>query len=169
MDGLKGEPSRNQATSYLGPDAKLRSLTDEERISFGFDPRGTRRRPSSRVIASWEQAEGCALEWMQYLGFDDAQLTGPGADGGIDIRSRRAVAQVKAEGRATGNQVVLQIRGSSYTVASGKRAREAIVFSLAGFTRAARKAADDCDVALFQMDPFGRVNPENDSARRLWR
>jgi len=43
-------------------------------------------------------AEEYAAEVMRALGFFDAQVTGSGADGGVDVRAKDAVAQVKMEG-----------------------------------------------------------------------
>lgn len=44
---------------------------------------------------TWQQAELVALDWMVKNGYRDAALTRSGADGGIDITSRNAIAQVK--------------------------------------------------------------------------
>lgn len=36
--------------------------------------------------------------WMRHCGYDDARLSGGGADAGIDVRTTGALAQVKLEG-----------------------------------------------------------------------
>ena len=51
----------------------------------------------ARTIRSPDDAEQVAAEWMRHLGFGDARCTGAGTDGGVDVRSREAVAQVKAQ------------------------------------------------------------------------
>ena len=39
------------------------------------------------AVSSWQQAEALATWHMQKLGFDDANMTPPGADGGLDVRA----------------------------------------------------------------------------------
>ncbi|WP_405859944.1 restriction endonuclease [Streptomyces sp. NBC_00090] len=49
----------------------------------------------ARSIRTWQDAELAAVDHMHGLGFTDAQMTGAGADGGIDVIARDAIAQVK--------------------------------------------------------------------------
>lgn len=44
---------------------------------------------------TWQQVEHACCMWMRANGYPDVRLTRFGADGGIDIESREAVAQVK--------------------------------------------------------------------------
>jgi hypothetical protein len=44
--------------------------------------------PSPRYIDTWELAERNAADWLRYFEYRDVQLSGQGADGGIDIRPR---------------------------------------------------------------------------------
>ncbi|WP_440717520.1 hypothetical protein [Gordonia oryzae] len=46
-------------------------------------------------ISSFHQAELNGAAVLRDMGFADAKATTGGADGGIDVRSRRAYAQVK--------------------------------------------------------------------------
>src|SRR5437763_10631632 len=52
---------------------------------------------SPHLIRSPDEAELVAAEWMRHLGFPDARCTGAGTDGGVDVRSAGAGAQVKAQ------------------------------------------------------------------------
>lgn len=51
---------------------------------------------------TWQAAEELACKWMRRHGYADAKLTSGGADGGIDVMSRRAVAQVKHHAKPVG-------------------------------------------------------------------
>jgi len=44
---------------------------------------------------SWHKAERAAARHMKVLGFHDAALTPPGPDGGLDVISGVAAAQVE--------------------------------------------------------------------------
>jgi hypothetical protein len=61
-----------------------------------FTRRGVARaRAEDAIEASrltWQEAEVLARDWMKVNGYRDATLTGPGADGGIDVSSRRGIA-----------------------------------------------------------------------------
>src|SRR3989442_1292438 len=48
---------------------------------------------AARTIRSPDDAEQVAAEWMRHLGFGDARCTGAGTDGGVDVRSREAIAR----------------------------------------------------------------------------
>lgn len=66
------------------------------------------------VVSSWQEAEALAGWHMKKLGFDDAKLTPPGVDGGIDVTAEAAVAQVKHYATAPiGAPPVQQLRGAA--------------------------------------------------------
>lgn len=109
---------------------------------------------------TWEQAEREAWMWMRRHGFRDAQLTTRGADGGVDIRARKAVAQVKATAKPVGRPAVQNI----YGIADREKKKRALVFSLNGYTDPAIDWADDAGVALFSVHP---VEPINRHARKI--
>ena len=121
--------------------------------------RQERLRPPARAWATPQQAEQLAWRWMRYLGHSDAELTGRGVDGGIDVVAAGAVAQVKATVRPTGRPVVQQ----AYGAAAG---RACAVFARGGFTDLARRWADEQGVALFRFDQEGNVSPVNGLASR---
>lgn len=114
------------------------------------------------LIRSARDAERVACQWLQAHGYPDAQLTGRGADGGVDVDSSGAVAQVKAEVVPVGAPVVQQTFG----IASA-RGVDALVFALAGFTAAATRFANSVGVALFTFDLQSEVEAINSAARAL--
>lgn len=115
-----------------------------------------------RMITSWTEAEQFAAEHMRSLGFEDADTTSPGADGGIDVRASRAVAQVKHFADSpVGSPAVQQLAGAS------NRDHVSIFYSLSGFTRAAVGIAEDADVALFVYSVTGEVSPITQRAMQL--
>jgi hypothetical protein len=99
---------------------------------------------------------------MKGLGFADAAVTAAGNDGGVDVRSERAVAQVKYYAQApVGAPAVQQLRGAAYD------RQWAIFYSLSAYTAAAHEFAESAGVALFSYDVAGIVNALNGPARSL--
>ena len=111
------------------------------------------------LIRSPEDAERAALKWMLDNGYPDSLLTSAGADGGVDVRSGSAVAQVKAEMKPIGRPTVQQLAGIGAVEKS-----KCLFFSLSGFTDEAVEWANNADVALFQFDLQGDPEPLNESA-----
>jgi hypothetical protein len=119
-------------------------------------------RPPERFIREARDAELIAAEWMRYLGFTDAVATPVGADGGLDVVSGRAVAQVKLEGKPTGRPTVQQLHGvAAYEGKTG------IFFSAAGYTPQARTWAQTSGTLLFRFDRQGGVEAVNAFAHDL--
>ncbi len=116
----------------------------------------------SEQILGWQAAERFAAAHMRALGFTDAAVTPPGPDGGIDVRSEAAVAQVKhfLTG-AVGRPVVQQIRGAA---GSGE---QPICYSRSGFTADAIEFAQSTGVALFSYSEFGQITAETVAASAL--
>jgi hypothetical protein len=110
------------------------------------------------TVSSWQQAEALATWHMQKLGFEDAAMTPPGADGGLDVRATNAVAQVKHYATPIGAPVIQQLRGAAH----GQGA--ALFYSLSGYTKAAVEYANDAAVALFTYNESGVVQPVNHAA-----
>ncbi|MFG2358671.1 restriction endonuclease [Streptomyces sp. NPDC048521] len=119
-------------------------------------------RPEPRLIRTAREAELIAVDWMRYLGFTDAVATPVGADEGIDVISERGLAQVKMEGSPTTRPTVQQLHG----VATAKE-KEALFFSLAGYTPPAAAWASQHGIALFQYDRQGTPQAVNTPALRL--
>jgi len=93
---------------------------------------------------------------MRHLGFHDAQCTGAGTDGGVDVRSREAVAQVKAQLSPVGRPELQALYGVARS-----EGRQALFFSLMSYTASALAWADEVGMALFRFDHAGIVEPQN--------
>lgn len=111
-----------------------------------------------------DQAEAHAAEYMRVsLGFVDAQVTRRSGDGGIDVRSSRAVAQVKLHLRRTGRPDLQKLHGAN--AAHGDRTM--LFFAHAGFSAPAVTYAESCGMALFTFELDGRCTPANAIAVNL--
>lgn len=120
----------------------------EKRMSrYSITPR---LRTSSIMPVDWPTAELSAEQWMQLNGYPNARLTPGGADGGVDVVSTRAIAQVKHQQSPVGSGVVQQLNGVANS--RGYQGRDALFFATYGFTNPARKAALDMDVKLYEHD-----------------
>ncbi|MFJ9856207.1 restriction endonuclease [Streptomyces albogriseolus] len=122
---------------------------------------GTARSYHPRVIRTWQDAELAAVDHMRSLGFADARVTGAGADGGIDVIARDAVAQVKYYSQPIGVGPVRELRG----VADAHQ--HLLFYASGGYTAAALQFADDRGVALYSLAEPGHITPLNGAANRL--
>ena len=107
----------------------------------------------ARTIRSPDDAEQVAAEWMRHLGFGDAQCTGSGADGGVDVRSHGAVAQVKAQLTPVGRPELQSLYGVARS-----EGRQPLFFSLMSYTAAALTWADEVGMALFRPARAARLH-----------
>src|SRR2546421_1570770 len=99
---------------------------------------------------------------MRHLGFGDARCTVAGTDGGVDVRSRAAVAQVKAQLTPVGRPELQALYGVARS-----EGRQPLFFSLMSYTAAALTWADEVGMALFRFDHAGLVEPVNVAAGAL--
>lgn len=113
-------------------------------------------------ITSAHQAELNAQALMRSWGLFDAQAGAGGADGGIDVRSKRALAQVKWKGGATGRPDCQRLVG-----ARGNGTEQLFFFSASGYSAQAIEYADQVGMALFTYDPVGAAEPVNPAASRV--
>lgn len=109
----------------------------------------------------WQLAEVLAATHMQSIGFSDSETTGSGTDKGLDVIADSAVAQVKAHNTPVGAPDVQRLRGASH----GKK--EALFYSLSGYTLQALEFAENSGVSLFTFDSSNNVEPANSRALRL--
>ncbi|WP_411157656.1 restriction endonuclease [Nocardia puris] len=78
---------------------------------LALEPRSSRAAPTGQPLATLsprrkpvpyirtpQEAERNAAARMREMGFADAAVTAGGADGGVDVRASRAIAQVKWRG-----------------------------------------------------------------------
>jgi hypothetical protein len=147
---------------YLMIAAQARLSEESRTPRAGVARKQTRPKPKPVLIRTWRDAELTAAEWMKYWGYTNVAATAVGTDGGIDVVSKEAVAQVKAETSATGRPKVQQHHGVA--VSEGKAA---IFFALAGFTPAARTYAEQNGILLFTFDLQGEPKPVNTAAHAL--
>lgn len=99
---------------------------------------------------------------MRHLGFGDARCTGAGTDGGVDVRSQAAVAQVKAQLTPVGRPELQALYGVARS-----EGRQPLFFSLMSYTAAAQAWADEVGMALFRFDHAGLVEAVNVPAEAL--
>jgi hypothetical protein len=119
--------------------------------------------PARRQIQSWQDAEHNAAAWMRYWGFSDAQAKPGGADGGIDVRSRRALGQVKYQAAAVGRPELQNLFG-----ARGRNMHQQLLFFTgSSYASTAIEYADTNDIALFVYALDGAMTPVNNAARRV--
>ncbi|WP_442818802.1 restriction endonuclease [Streptomyces sp. NBC_01320] len=98
---------------------------------------------------------------MRSIGFTEAQVTGSGADGGIDVIARDAIAQVKHYSQSIGVGPIRELRG----VADSHH--HLLFYASGGYTANALEFADERGVALFSLLEFGHITPVNAPASRL--
>lgn len=119
--------------------------------------------PEPRQIDSWRAAEENAAVWMRFWGYPDARVTQGGPDGGVDVMSSLALAQVKFEAVQTGTPALQRLVGAR----RNDHHKALFFFSGAGFSTPAIDYADHMDIALFKYDLVGRMTPSNSVALRL--
>jgi hypothetical protein len=116
------------------------------------------------VIDSPADAEAQAAVWMIGLGFADAMPTQFTADGGIDVVSSRAVAQVKFQVAPVGRPALQNLVGAAGSEHPGKFK---LFFSWKGYSGPAFVFAEQAHVALFSFTTGGELVPENTQAEHL--
>ena len=93
----------------------------------------------------------CAHVMQDALGYTDAAVTARSGDGGLDIVSQHAVAQVKYQQAPVGRPALQQLAGASLSHPSKDR----LFFSFSRYTQGAVNYADQVGVALFAVDTQG--------------
>ncbi|WP_436528785.1 restriction endonuclease [Actinoplanes sp. HUAS TT8] len=151
-------------TSGVRPQLGMTPPTSGVRPQLGMTPSA---RPGISAPtgppADWREAERMAQRHMRNHGFPDARLTGDGADGGIDVIARAAVAQVKMQAKPVGPQVVRQLRGAK------PQLDRHLFYSTSGYTKSALATADEIGVSLFVINQRGVIEPINRSAVEMTR
>lgn len=102
-------------------------------------PRGTDARGAEEVVA----------QWMRHLGANDAQVTQYTGDGGIDVVSRRCIAQVKHYAGSVGVAAIRELVG---VAAADRHRRQPLFFTKTGYAAGAVVFADNAGVVLFVYD-----------------
>lgn len=126
------------------------------------DPGSVVSRPEPKLIRSPWEAEEVAAEWLRWFGFDDAKSTGVGPDGGVDVRGKALVAQVKMHMVPIGRPDLQRLHGIAVTEGA-----VSVFFSLTDYTRDAKEWADQVRMALFRFSQVGEAEPVNGYAEVL--
>ncbi|MGN2641151.1 restriction endonuclease [Nocardia takedensis] len=109
------------------------------------------------IVNSPQDAERLAAGIMIGLGYQGVSLTTAGADGGIDVRSNTAIAQVKLHSKPTGRPDLQKLCGARAL----NHDLEMLFFSAMGYSAAAIEYADETGMALFVYDLTGTYRPAN--------
>jgi len=102
-------------------------------------------------VNEWEDAERLAEMHMRRLGHSNAQRTNAGADGGVDVESARAVAQVKDQSNPVGRHLIQQLYGVARS-----RNKKAYFFARRYAPQAVEWAREN-NVKLYQFNRAGVV------------
>lgn len=117
------------------------------------------RRPRVRT---WHDAEAATARWLRKAGCRRVVMTKAGADGGLDVITADWAVQVKHTAKRVGRPAVQQLVGAALTVE-----RSAALFSTSGFSAPAIEYAEQHQVALFELDYWGRAAGINQWSRRV--
>lgn len=122
-----------------------------------------REKPRERLLKNWEDAEKVARDWMEYFGFSDAKCNPKkGSDGGIDIHSSKAIAQVKFHGSKTPRPELERLHSAMLITR-----KTGLFFSLSGYGKPAIEFANSQGIALFEFNLQGVPTPVNANAMKL--
>ncbi|MEV0948194.1 restriction endonuclease [Rhodococcus sp. NPDC049939] len=114
-------------------------------------------------IRTAADAESNAAKQMQRLGYGDATVLLGGAEGGIDVHSSSAYAQVKWRGDSAGRSNLQSLYGARGT----SHGTKLLYFSGSGYTDEAVAYADEVGMALFRTEPDGETCPVGAHAPEL--
>ncbi|MGY1671405.1 hypothetical protein [Geodermatophilus sp. SYSU D00710] len=98
--------------------------------------------------------------WFHWCGFTDVQPQKAGR--GVQLSGKHLLVHLHPAASSAGLSVVQRVQGQASVTAS-----RAAVISLAGFTRQARRWADDAGVALFGLAGGAVPRPVNEAAAHL--
>lgn len=150
---------------YRGKLTELQKISGEiKRLEAVVSQQVKTSRQSGQVTAqaiSWKDAEKLARDYMRTIGFTDARLTPPGPDGGIDVVSIDAVAQVKWHVAQIGSPELQALFGIA--ALQGKAA----LFFAQRYSAEALKWGTKSKMALFRFKTSGDIEAVSSEAKRL--
>ncbi|WP_368679961.1 restriction endonuclease (plasmid) [Rhodococcus opacus] len=114
-------------------------------------------------ITTAHQAELNASKVTRTWGYIDAVATTGGSDGGIEVSSRRALAQVKWRGGVAGRPDFQRLYGAQ----GAETAKALLLFVASGYSKQAVDYANQVGIGLFTYDPTGAVTALNAAARGI--
>ncbi len=121
------------------------------------------RPPAGRQIQSWQEAEHNAAAWMRHWGYKDARAQPGGSDGGVDVRSRRALGQVKYQAAAVGRPELQRLFGARGRALD----KDLLFFTGSSYAATAIEYAAENGIALFVYGLDGSMTAVNAPARRI--
>lgn len=152
---LDRQPDQMQSTDHWAPGGATGKKTSSGRSA-------TARRLVSQSTTATRAEEMCAT-WMLSNVESSARVTRPGADGGVDVRSRSYVAQVKNYKGYVGVQPVREI----YGIAAAEQ-KSALFFTSGSYTHAAVDFADSVGMPLIVYDAaLGKFYGANRAGERF--
>ncbi|MEU3664544.1 restriction endonuclease [Streptomyces sp. NPDC032940] len=119
--------------------------------------------PARRQIQSWQEAEHNAATWMRYWGYEDARAQPGGSDGGVDVRSRRALGQVKYQASAVGRPELQRLFGARGQALD----KDLLFFTGSSYAATAIEYAAENGIALFVYGLGGTMTAVNAPARLI--
>lgn len=140
---------------------KIKKLEMEALINRGLPTRTSKSGRPKRVVTEWLHAEELARDFLVFLGFHDARLTKQGADGGVDVTSKGAVAQVKMHSKSTPSYDIQKLVGISSVE------KKVPVFFAMSYSREAISWSNRYGIALFRFERSGEVTAVTEQARTL--
>lgn len=155
------QPVSKDARAFL--DAKRQERESENsarnRPAYGAKLRKSKTaRTTQTPHADAKKAEEMCAAWLRSRGDKSAATTQEGADGGVDVRSEKFVAQVKNYKGSVGVQPIREIHGIA--AAEGKTA---LFFTSGTYTKAALHFANSVKMPLISYDAalrkFAGANP----------
>jgi hypothetical protein len=100
---------------------------------------------------------------MRHWGYEDARAHPGGADGGVDVRSARALGQVKYQGSAVGRPELQRLFGARGRATD----KQLLFFTGSSYAGTAIEYAAENGVALFVYGLDGSMTAVNAPARRI--
>lgn len=110
-----------------------------------------------QYITTPHEAELNAEAVMKSWGYIDARATTGGSDGGIDVSSSRALAQVKWRGGVAGRPDLQKLYGAR----GADTSKSLFFFAASGYSKQAVDYANQVGIGLFVYDPTGAVTAVN--------
>ena len=145
----RGIPSSN-SESALGVDPSYARLRQSQGLSAVPSWRSSTKPAKFQrnfQAGDAKRAEELCAGWLRRHGDHTAATTKDGADGGVDIRSNKYVAQVKNYKGSVGVQPVREIFG----IAAAEK-KTALFFTSGTYTKAAKDFADSVEMPLIIYD-----------------
>jgi len=94
---------------------------------------------------------------MRYLGYTDATAMPVGPDGGIDVFSKNALAQVKWKQSVASRPDMQRLYGAR----AAQMHKQLYFFAFAGYSKHAIEYANTYNIYLFIYRPSGEIVPQN--------